>query len=83
MCVKAFVNIDENLLEKEVLEETEEAITMMINDYKKNSTKKWIVCLIVTLLGILPSFLPYGIYRVLNSLSNRKNLDDELESYFG
>ena len=56
---------------------------MMINDYKKNSTKKWIVCLIVTLLGILPSFLPYGIYRVLNSLSNRKHLDDELGSYFG
>ena len=56
---------------------------MMINDYKKNSTKKWIVCLIVTLLGILPSFLPYGIYRVLNSLSNRKNLDAELEDYFG
>jgi len=67
--------LEENLLEEEVLEETEEAITAMINNYKKNSTKKWIVCFVFVLLGILPSFIPYIIYRLTNSLSNRIFLD--------
>ena len=56
---------------------------MMINNYKKNSTKKWVVCFIFTLLGILPSFLPYAIYRLTNSWSNRIYLDLELLDYFG
>jgi hypothetical protein len=59
------------LLEEEVLEETEEAITLMINNYKKNSTKKWIICFIFTLFGIIPSYLPSIIYRITNSLSDR------------
>ena len=67
--------MEENLLEEEVLEETEEAITVMINNYKKNSTKKWIVCFVFILLGILPSFIPYAIYRLTNSWSNRTHLD--------
>lgn len=56
---------------------------MMINNYKKNSTRKWVVCFIITLIGVIPSFFPYVIYRLSLSFSDRINLDRELRNYFG
>ena len=55
----------------------------MVNQYKKNGTKKWIVCFIVIFLSIPLGFAPYTIYRLTHSVSDRKHLDNELKDYFG